>query len=666
MSELINHHKVNLYAILLMIVATMIGRFFLVGSFESSLIWPAIGVAFAFTITKRTAIFPALFIGSVLGYLMALSIGQGLSGLVILIAFLQSFVLIANMFFTLWLWDRLTIGDDLNFINLFKVFLVVLLVPLFAGFIGNGIYLILGMSVIETIFENFFIWMLGDIFGLLLFGLPYYLALRFDEDPYFVRWQWHEVIFYLVFIAVAMIMLGNGIVVITFEQHRYVFIVFAIIMAFNYGYRTPFAFSSMTLLFFVIWPPVFTSLGDYYYIIGVNLFLAVLTMIVLIIKYFIDSLHIRNKELIVKSERLDKLIEAAQDLLTLSSDLATVDTERIDMQAKKIFSTVYTLFNKADYGSCMIIDERLRFIETRGFDIHTLNAMPYHVDEWTHIDEPIVIRDTERFIKDELGEFYPVYHEKNPEIKESIFLSIHFTESLVCTLSFDLAIDSEKRFDDDDLMYFQSMQKLLNGVFKTDQLISDYEHTKDELITTLVRTIKVFDSHTMEHSLDVAEMAKTIAMHSELSEETVNNLYWAGIMHDIGKLGLPKDIVTKQGALTVAEFEIMKQHPKLGFEAIVGSKELNPIAEYVLCHHERLDGSGYPEGMSGHRISLPMEILAMAEVIATMVKEQSYSHQKPKAVIVNELREMAGVMFSKEVVRITLKAIQHGLIDIFY
>ena len=288
MRVLIKRYQRDIFAVFLMIVSTIVGRFFQVADIQSSLIWPAIGVAFAFTINYRIQIFPALALGSIVGYLLSFTISGDFLAASLFLAVLQTMVLILTMYFSLWLWETLRVGEWLTLSNIAKGLLIIVLVPMFASLFGVAIYIIAQIDTFDTWFQVVLLWSIGDAFGLLIFGLPLYLALKYDEDPYFIKWKPYEVVFYLSFILVALLMLNYHVPLFNFEQHRYLFILFAIIMAFKFGYRTPFMFSMMTLGLFIFWPPVFAELGLVVYVFGVNVFLTVLTSIVLVIKYFLN------------------------------------------------------------------------------------------------------------------------------------------------------------------------------------------------------------------------------------------------------------------------------------------------------------------------------------------------------------------------------------------
>jgi putative nucleotidyltransferase with HDIG domain len=132
------------------------------------------------------------------------------------------------------------------------------------------------------------------------------------------------------------------------------------------------------------------------------------------------------------------------------------------------------------------------------------------------------------------------------------------------------------------------------------------------------------DPYTAGHQERVAHLACAIAGKIGLSEERVEGLRVAGLLHDVGKVSVPAEILSKPMTLTPAEFDLIKAHPQTGYEILKGIDFSWPVAEIVLEHHERLDGSGYPRGLKGEAISLEAKILAVADIVEAMSSHRPY------------------------------------------
>jgi PAS domain S-box-containing protein len=136
--------------------------------------------------------------------------------------------------------------------------------------------------------------------------------------------------------------------------------------------------------------------------------------------------------------------------------------------------------------------------------------------------------------------------------------------------------------------------------------------------------VEARDPYTQGHELRVADLARRIATEMRLPEDEIDGIGMAALLHDIGKLRIPAEILTKPGVLSPAEFSLIREHPRGGHEILDHIDFPWPVAETVLWHHERLDGSGYPDGLHGDEIPLSARILAVADVVEAMSSHRPY------------------------------------------
>jgi len=122
----------------------------------------------------------------------------------------------------------------------------------------------------------------------------------------------------------------------------------------------------------------------------------------------------------------------------------------------------------------------------------------------------------------------------------------------------------------------------------------------------------------------VAHLAVAIAIEMGLPETRIDGLRLAGIIHDLGKISVPSEILIKPGLLSKLEFDLIKLHPRVGYDILKTVEFPWPIAEIVLQHHERMDGSGYPQGLSGEDILMEARILGVADVVEAMASQRPY------------------------------------------
>lgn len=143
-------------------------------------------------------------------------------------------------------------------------------------------------------------------------------------------------------------------------------------------------------------------------------------------------------------------------------------------------------------------------------------------------------------------------------------------------------------------------------------------------ITALAATVEMRDPYTAGHQRRVAQLAIAIAKELHLTEEQIEGIQLAGVVHDVGKIQIPAEILSKPGRLTPLEFELIKQHAQSGYEILKSIDFPWPIARIVLQHHERLNGSGYPQALKGDEILLEAKIIAVADVVESMTSHRPY------------------------------------------
>ncbi|MGI6705536.1 MAG: HD-GYP domain-containing protein [Clostridia bacterium] len=175
----------------------------------------------------------------------------------------------------------------------------------------------------------------------------------------------------------------------------------------------------------------------------------------------------------------------------------------------------------------------------------------------------------------------------------------------------------------------------------------------------LANIIDERDEYTYDHSDRVAEYARKIAEHLQLPLSTIDEIEMAGRIHDLGKIGIEDKILLKKSKLTEEEFEKIKKHPEIAYRLL---KKLKPYKEgvnYVLYHHERMDGKGYPCGISDKAIPLGARILAVADSYDAMTTDRPYRRALSKAEAIEELRRNAGTQFDPTVVDIFIRLLEN-------
>jgi PAS domain S-box-containing protein len=189
------------------------------------------------------------------------------------------------------------------------------------------------------------------------------------------------------------------------------------------------------------------------------------------------------------------------------------------------------------------------------------------------------------------------------------------------------------------------------------------EHLKSSLINLakiVSRVIESCDPYTAGHQQRVAELARLVGKNMGLDEDMVERLYFNGLLHDIGKISVPTSILAKPGELAEEEWALIRAHTKQGYNILKDANLPWPVAEVALQHHERLDGSGYPDGITGDKLSLEVSILAVCDVVEAMSSHRPYRPARTTADILKELTDGRGTKYNVNVVDVMLPMIESG------
>ena len=172
------------------------------------------------------------------------------------------------------------------------------------------------------------------------------------------------------------------------------------------------------------------------------------------------------------------------------------------------------------------------------------------------------------------------------------------------------------------------------------------------IIATIKAAMKEKSHETEAHEERLAEMARTVGTALGLSEEELNNTVLLAELHDIGKIGIREQILNKPGALSDEEWIEMKKHSEIGERIALSTSSLAPIANDILCHHERWDGTGYPQGLKGSDIPILARILSVVDAYDAMTQDRVYRKARSHAMAMEEIRRCSGSQFDPEVVRV--------------
>lgn len=187
--------------------------------------------------------------------------------------------------------------------------------------------------------------------------------------------------------------------------------------------------------------------------------------------------------------------------------------------------------------------------------------------------------------------------------------------------------------------------------------ISKREGNRSKTIWTIINTLHDKNPREALHSQRVSEICQTLGRIIGLSETEVSKLKTAGLLHDIGKIAIEESILNKSGKLSDQEFEEIKRHPEIGYRIISSSSEMLELADFILAHHERWDGLGYPKGLKGEDIPKVARIIALSEAYDAMTSERSYRRALSEEEAIAEIKDKAGTQFDPDIARVFIEKV---------
>ena len=184
-------------------------------------------------------------------------------------------------------------------------------------------------------------------------------------------------------------------------------------------------------------------------------------------------------------------------------------------------------------------------------------------------------------------------------------------------------------------------------------------------LTACIRAMgKMFQTRaafTAEHHTGTAYIASFIAEKISIGQNQITGIYYASLIHDIGEISVPAEIISRAGPLTEFEYSLIQTHPEEGYKILKDIDFPWPIAQIILQHHERLDGSGYPYGLQGAEILLEAKVVSVAEVVQAMLSHRPYRPAHPLENVAEELTTNSGKYYDEQVVSACLKILSEHI-----
>jgi putative nucleotidyltransferase with HDIG domain len=224
----------------------------------------------------------------------------------------------------------------------------------------------------------------------------------------------------------------------------------------------------------------------------------------------------------------------------------------------------------------------------------------------------------------------------------------------VGTLDISVSFGYEVKKDDHEDM--RDIIKAADDQLYKNKLLNS-ESTRRNTIDLIMNALYEKNHREMLHSKRVSELCEAIALKMNFDRETVYRIKIAGLMHDIGKIGIDDATLNKPDKLDADEWEIMKKHPEIGQRILSSVNEFSEIGDYIFEHQEKWDGTGYPRGLKGNEILLQARIIAIADSYDAMTSHRNYGKELSEEEAINEINRCSGTQFDPAIAKIFVEKV---------
>lgn len=362
-------------------------------------------------------------------------------------------------------------------------------------------------------------------------------------------------------------------------------------------------------------------------------------------------------------QKYERLVQSTTMLIEMAVD-PDQDFNKI------ILDTAFELIPEADYGSISIIkDEDWLFVYAAGHNLEALKSIPFKksyfldprdVDSTLFFDSNVFVVPEAWSIQNMPEEVYRRYREAVLPVRESAVVQIDLANQIAGHLSLDIGTHEEKHFSKESLKVMEALGSIISAFFAFQRLSKLQEEFQREIILSIIRIVEIHDTYTKGHSEHVASISLDLAKEMGLSAEVCRQVYWSGLVHDIGKILVSQSVLNKPDRLSDSEFEMIKNHPVWGYEVLTHSKELREIAIFVRHHHERYDGNGYPDRLAGEGIPMISRILTVADSWDAMIRDRAYRKGLSREVAIDEIKRNVGLQFDPNVAKAFMRLCAKG------
>ncbi|BBE30167.1 hypothetical protein OSSY52_03080 [Tepiditoga spiralis] len=383
-----------------------------------------------------------------------------------------------------------------------------------------------------------------------------------------------------------------------------------------------------------------------------------------------EKLEKLNQEILNSNEELSDLNTELESMYIKTEELNTIFEKLIsiisqinsNVHEEEIFSDLLTLaidiIPNADTGSIALLTDKFEFVAAVGHNLKELQKIELKKEYMIKVKDITIIKDVNyKNINIMPKEVFEKFKKATKEISESLISPIYVGETYIGNLSVDILKGSNKHFGNDSKRIMKALSTISSSILTVKNYSKIQGKLHSQIIYSLIKILEIYDPYTKGHSEFVAKYSFEVAKKLNLNMEKCKKIYWAGLLHDIGKIFVPSTILNKTSKLTNEEFEEIKKHPISGYEILKTSEELEEIAKIVLHHHERYDGKGYPYGLLEKDIPIESRIITVVDTWNAMTSNRPYREALNIEYAIKELQKNRGTQFDANLVDVFLDII---------
>lgn len=380
-----------------------------------------------------------------------------------------------------------------------------------------------------------------------------------------------------------------------------------------------------------------------------------------LLNVFLLAIFFRYKKSVVFHQKEKELYENALHHLKEDLERTKVENEITRGKCKKLSSlishvsqsnligkggffeetlkTILEIFPEADYGYIAKIENTdWTFVACHGHNLEELNKYRYRREYFGNFPVPTVIENPQNTIPQKIPSFLKENFQKAfAPIARSLTMDLEIGGQVIGNLRIDIKKERTEEFSENSLQSFEDFANILSALITVQKYVIMQGRFQRDIVFSIIKILEIYDAYTKGHSEHVAQLSSKMGEALGLPPDDVRNLYWAGLVHDVGKILVPTVILNKPGKLTLQEYEMVKMHPIWGYQVLSTSEELKEIASIVKYHHEHWNGKGYPEHLAAEEIPLLSRIIALVDTYDSMTSNRAYrsgiSSQEAKAKI---------------------------------